>query len=231
MDIMPTILDYAGYQDLIPESIDGSSLRPLIEGDTVEWRDHVIGMRDYPTPENPNTQYMMRTEKWKYWWSYREGLAPRLYDLETDPLEKNNLAGNPEYYERQMELHNALTDWVKDKQARQHEVMEYMEPMAGFESERISDPVLLYPNPAGGQFTLSFYLTDPGEVSIKILDVKGSLVSTDHLSRLTQGATVYSGSTADLCNGTYFVRIETDTYVAVRKLIVSNQLSCLKSYS
>jgi len=223
MDIMPTILDYAGYSELIPEGIDGSSIRPLIEGGAVDWRNHVIGMRDYPTPDNPNTQYMIRTGKWKYWWNYREGLDPHMYDLEADPLEKHNLAGNPDYHEQQMELHNKLTGWVKENQARQHEVMEYMESTLGLEPIPMPHPVELFPNPAGEAFTLRFQSEGPGAVRIQILDAKGRLLSTDQMNGNSQEVLEYSGSTAGMNDGAYLVRIETDSYVAVRKLLVSNQ--------
>jgi len=222
MDIMPTILDYAGYAELIPEDIYGSSLRPLIEGNNVSWRDHVIGMRDYPT-ELPNTQYMIRNHRWKYWWNYREALVPHLYDLESDPLEKINLAGNPEYHDSLRILHNTLTGWVKENQARQHEVMEYMEPISGVESKATPDPVLLYPNPASGQFTLRFHTSDPGQVIIKIIDLNGRLLSTESLSIRSRGENLYTGRTSDLSTGTYFIRIETESYVSVQKLLVSNQ--------
>jgi N-sulfoglucosamine sulfohydrolase len=36
-----------------------------------------------------------------------------LYDVETDPDEVNNLAGNPKYKEKQAELAQALDEWVK----------------------------------------------------------------------------------------------------------------------
>ncbi len=221
MDIMPSILDYAGYADLTPEDIDGSSLRPLMDGNAVEWRDHVIGMRDVPGQE-PGTQYMIRNERWKYWWSSGEDLLPHLYDLHADPLEKNNLAGNLDYYNQQMELHNSLTDWVKENQARQHEVMEYMDPVSGLESKVAPDLVLLYPNPANGQFTLRFYSADPGQVRIQILDVKGRLLSSEYLNTGTPGEYIYTGNTAGLSYGTYFIRIETDSYVVMHKLLVSN---------
>ncbi|MCP4310015.1 MAG: sulfatase-like hydrolase/transferase [Bacteroidetes bacterium] len=220
MDLMPTLLDYAGYAELIPEGIDGSSLRPLIEGVQVSWRDHVIGMRDYATA-NPNTQYMIRNERWKYWWNYREGLVPHLYDLEADPLEKNNLAGNPDYNEMQMDLHNGLTDWVKDNKARQHEMMEYMEPIVGLERNSSSMPLQIYPNPASDCFSLHYTTEQAGEVAIRIFDISGRLIHTDRLHVEAPGTHEYSGSVAGLSSGTYYFRLETGTSVTSGKLIIA----------
>lgn len=39
--------------------------------------------------------------------------AEQLFDLEADPYETNNLAMNPDYQEKVMELREILTDWVK----------------------------------------------------------------------------------------------------------------------
>jgi hypothetical protein len=220
MDLMPTILDYTGSADLIPEGIDGSSLRPLIEGDATGWRDYVVGMRDDPA-EGPNTQYTIRNDRWKYWWNYREGLVPHLYDLQTDPLELTNLAGPPDFYEMQMELHNNLTDWVKKEQTRQYEVMEYMEPLVGLESKSVSDPVFFYPNPASDRFSLRFSVEQAGEVTIKLFDISGRLMSNDRLDILAPGVHEYLGSSAPLCSGTYYIQLESETSVATGKLIVN----------
>jgi arylsulfatase A-like enzyme len=121
MDIMPTILDYCGLEQKIPPQIDGKSLRPLIEDKEVEWREYLIGMRDYPTPEHPNTQYMIRTEKWKYWWSVRDNMVSRLYDIEHDPLETNNLINDPQYAPKAKELHDKLVEWAVENKTRQYQ--------------------------------------------------------------------------------------------------------------
>ncbi len=219
MDLMPTILDYTGHAHLVPQDIDGNSLRPLIEGDTVAWRDHVIGMRDDPT-EGPNTQYMIRNDRWKYWWNLSEDLHPHLYDLETDPLEKNNLAANPEYYDTLMVLHNTLTGWVKEEQARQHELMEYMEPITGLDRNFSSMPLIIYPNPASERFTIHLALEEPGKVTIKLMDVSGRLIRAQKLNTGVPGTHEFTGSTAGLSCGTYYIRVESDTCMGTGKLMV-----------
>ncbi|MCP4311256.1 MAG: sulfatase-like hydrolase/transferase [Bacteroidetes bacterium] len=223
MDLMPTILDYTGHADLVPQGIDGSSLRPLMEGDTVVWREHVTGMRDVPG-EAPNTQYMIRNERWKYWWNFSEDLVPHLYDLETDPLEKNNLAANPEYYDTLMVLHNALTDWVKEEQAIQHEVMEYMEPIVGMEIKPLAMTLHIYPNPASERFTLHFSSEHTGEVAMRVFDISGRLMRSDRLDIAVPGPQEYSGIVAGLSSGTYYIQLESETSVATGKLIVNTNL-------
>ncbi len=221
MDIMPTILDYAGYAGLIPEDIDGSSLRPLIEGDTGSWRDHVIGMRDDPT-EEPNTQYMIRNDRWKYWWNYSEDLVAHLYDLETDPLEKNNLAMSPDHHDMQMELHNALAGWVKQEQAPQHQLMEYMEALGNLERKSPSLRLQIQPNPASDRFTIQFTTEKQGEVSLRLFDISGRLMRSDRLEIAAPGMHEFSGSTAGLASGSYYILLEDETSIDKAKLLITD---------
>jgi hypothetical protein len=179
----------------------------------------VIGMRDVPG-EEPNTQYMIRNDRWKYWWNYSEDLMPHLYDLETDPLEKSNLAGNPDYYDQQMDMHNTLTNWVKDNQARQFEVMEYMKSNVGLEKNSLSMPLHIYPNPASDHFTLHFFTAQSGQMTIRVFDISGRLISTEKLNFGAPGTHEYLGSAAGLSSGIYYIRLETETSVATGKLIV-----------
>jgi len=58
-------------------------------------------------------------------------------------------------------------------------------------------------------------------VTIKLIDVSGRLISTDRLDIVAPGKQEYLGSTAGLTGGTYFIRIETDSFVAMQKLLVS----------
>ena len=48
LDLMPTFLDYAGLA--VPASLRGHSLRPLVEGSAVPWRDFVAAESWSPRP-------------------------------------------------------------------------------------------------------------------------------------------------------------------------------------
>jgi len=116
IDLAPTILDFAGLP--IPESMQGRSLRPLLEGGAPsDWRRSIY----YAYFENswalrgkakeafsdPGFQYFtahrvgphrgVRTERYKLIHYYSEGDYWELFDLETDPHELRNLYGDPTY--------------------------------------------------------------------------------------------------------------------------------------
>jgi arylsulfatase A-like enzyme len=103
LDLAPTLLDYAGA--VIPAGFQGSSLKPLIEeraGDN--WRKsffyHYYGQFDVPE------HWGIRTEEHKLV-CFPQGDSSfwELYNLEEDPGEMLNQAGNP--------LYQALADSLK----------------------------------------------------------------------------------------------------------------------
>ena len=101
VDFMPTILDYSGID--IPESVQGRSLRGLVDGETLKWREcayiesnfwaraivtdshkYIMDYRPKPGDENAGT-VPPRSD------SHSVG-SEALFDLETDPGETKNLA-------------------------------------------------------------------------------------------------------------------------------------------
>ncbi|MDF9827021.1 arylsulfatase A-like enzyme [Ereboglobus sp. PH5-10] len=97
IDFAPTMLDYAGVK--IPEKMQGVSLRPLLEkkkrGKTPAWRtEFFYEHRTLPKMIPPSEG--VRSGKWKYIrWTSETPVTEELFDLEADPNELNNLAGNP----------------------------------------------------------------------------------------------------------------------------------------
>jgi len=83
LDILPTLCDYAGIGP--PPDVRGRSLRPLLEGKHVEWREFV------PAEVNV-TGRMIRTPHHKYI-TYKRDPVEQLFDMQADPGETKNLAG------------------------------------------------------------------------------------------------------------------------------------------
>ena len=95
-DVMPTLLDAAGAP--IPESVDGSSLLPLLRGEDVRWRAFVQGECSVCFTPEQGMQYITDGKE-KYIWFHHTG-EEQFFDLVSDPLECNDLSKNPEEEER-----------------------------------------------------------------------------------------------------------------------------------
>lgn len=112
IDVAPTILELAGVD--IPSYMQGRSLVSLLQGQRPEWRgewfyEHHYGPeRDIPIPPSEG----VRTTRWKYV-RYLEPYPfyEELYDLETDPHEKHNLALEEAYKDQLAQLRERWQAW------------------------------------------------------------------------------------------------------------------------
>ena len=89
LDVLPTICDYAGLQP--PPAMRGASLRTVIEK-------HGEGGHDFVASEMSSVggrqrSFMVRTKKYKYMSLAGAAQAEMLFDMESDPGEMKNLAG------------------------------------------------------------------------------------------------------------------------------------------
>lgn len=115
LNIYPTVLDYAGLQN-IPS--DGYSLKGLMEGTEKPKYDFAVSEWNWKNSSVPSI--MIRTDDWKLMTTHREGgkNVEVLIDLKNDPFEMNNLLGtNPErfkYEEKAEELRVKLVGYLKD---------------------------------------------------------------------------------------------------------------------
>jgi len=104
IDFMPTILDYLGHD--IPNGIHGRSMRGLIEGRDVAWRDHAFCQRGEHI-------HMLRTDRYKFFHRPNSRLAA-LYDLKNDPNENHNLCADPSHTATIREMQKRLATVMAD---------------------------------------------------------------------------------------------------------------------
>ena len=117
VDVLPTVLDWLGLTP--PPELDGLPLGPLLEGATparwrtaahfeLDFRDHVHQAIERTLGISSDQCYaaMLRQERWKY--VHFAGLPPLLYDLENDPGEATNLAGDPQQQGRLLAMAQEL---------------------------------------------------------------------------------------------------------------------------
>lgn len=110
-DVSSTLLDLCGLE--IPAAYQGASLRPLMEGRGVPWREDIL-LENLFTDQGDPRQDAVRGKEFKdvrYFGkekdrkqylpeAFKTGEEPiyeELFNLNDDPNEQHNLAGNPEY--------------------------------------------------------------------------------------------------------------------------------------
>jgi arylsulfatase A-like enzyme len=90
VDLVPTLLEYAGV--VRQPSLQGRSMRPLLEGDEAAARDSVYC--EFASPSRSNWA-AVRTEQWFYARNAFGG--EMLHDLQADPHELRNIADEAKY--------------------------------------------------------------------------------------------------------------------------------------
>ncbi len=105
IDYAPTFLELAGVD--IPADIQGESFLPLLQGkQPEEWRNSLYcHFYEYPSEHAVKRHYGVRTDRYKLIHFYYDIDTWELYDLQTDPMEMNNLYGKSGYESIQEELH------------------------------------------------------------------------------------------------------------------------------
>ncbi|MDO5524014.1 MAG: DUF4976 domain-containing protein, partial [Bacteroidia bacterium] len=98
IDFAPTMLEIAGAE--IPSDIQGVSLLPLLKDEKApkDWRKSLYyHYYEYPGEHAVKRHYGVRTERYKLIHFYDDIDEWELFDLQTDPMEMNNLYGKPGY--------------------------------------------------------------------------------------------------------------------------------------
>jgi arylsulfatase A-like enzyme len=136
-DLMPTLLEFVGAPPA--EGTDGRSFLPLLDGGPYEPRESIFAEMTWHDKYNP--MRAIRTERWKYIRNFGErplvylpldtyrGLAGQemreeyygsrrpqeeLYDLQADPLEMINLAGDPAHAGTLVDLRGRVQRWMEE---------------------------------------------------------------------------------------------------------------------
>ncbi len=109
VDLLPTLLDLCNVALPKNISLDGKSLRPLLEGNSANWPERTL-FTFQPRGENPKMfPGAARTQKYRL---VNEGGGYELYDMISDATEKKNIAAeNPEVVK---ELSAAYENWFRD---------------------------------------------------------------------------------------------------------------------
>lgn len=92
-DLMPTVLGLAGVE--VPEGVDGVDLGAASRGEQV--REHLHGEHLIGSLGRHSMQWI-RSQRFKYVWFSGDG-HEQLFDLEADPREEQDLAGDPGFGE------------------------------------------------------------------------------------------------------------------------------------
>lgn len=96
IDIAPTVMEAMGLKK--PRHMDGQSFLPLAQGKSNPWRDYFLYVYYWEQnyPQTP-THFSLRGEQYKYTTYYGVWDSDELFDIQSDPMEQNNLIHIPAY--------------------------------------------------------------------------------------------------------------------------------------
>ncbi len=107
LDFAPTFLDFAEVET--PEDMQGQSMRPLLSGESDQWRNAVYyTYYEYPSIHMVKRHYGVTTHRYKLIHFYYDIDEWELYDLETDPHEMQNVYNDEAYADVREMMHQKL---------------------------------------------------------------------------------------------------------------------------
>lgn len=112
IDVAPTVIDMAGLE--IPESMQGRSLVPLLEGASPAWREDFFYEHHFNHRGKIPRCEGIRGKRWKYVrYTQQQPVYEQLFDLRNDPKETSNLTSDPEHRAVLDSLRNQTDRWRK----------------------------------------------------------------------------------------------------------------------
>lgn len=124
IDLPPTFIEFFGGAPK-QHQIEGRSLTPLLAGQGGPWRDYAVSEYDYATrdarrmvgvDQGDARLTMVFDGRWKY--IHAEGFRPMLFDLATDPQERNDLGNDPASATEIKRLQDLHFEWTRKHHAR-----------------------------------------------------------------------------------------------------------------
>ena len=111
IDVASTVLDAMKVQLPTDATVDGKSFLPLLRGENVAWRDHILYEYhwEWNFPATP-TLFAIRDERFKYVYYHGVWDQNGFYDLQTDPHERHNLINVPGYREQIERMNKQMFD-------------------------------------------------------------------------------------------------------------------------
>lgn len=110
-DFLPTFIDIAG--GIVPDDMDGGSLRQLAEGKTEIWRKY-IDMEHATCYRKENYWCALTDGKIKYVWNFHTG-KEQLFDLVKDPKELHECSSDKKYAAKLKELRQAMVEHLSER--------------------------------------------------------------------------------------------------------------------
>jgi len=113
IDIAPTVMQAMGLRR--PPHMDGQSFLPLARGEKIPWRDYFLYVYYWEQnyPQTP-THFSLRGDQYKYTTYYGVWDTDELFDIKADPMEQNNLIGDPAFEKVKNEMQTRLYDMMAD---------------------------------------------------------------------------------------------------------------------
>ena len=121
VDVLPTICDYAGIEP--PPGMRGISLRRVIENPEEPGHEFVVSEMAGGVG-GPGRSFMVRTKPYKYMFlpSARGEPSEVFFDMQADPGEMKNLAGQPSLAAELDRHRQLLAQWRKATEEEKHPV-------------------------------------------------------------------------------------------------------------
>jgi len=220
VDIYPSLCELCGIP--LPDGLEGSSFRPLIENPNREWKKAAFSQ--YPRRINGQKGgmgYSIRTDHYRYTeWTLpgTSYLSRELYDHYVDPKENVNIAYRPENAMLVTQLSNQLHEgWRKENPVSKI-----------YLSDNIPDEFILfqnYPNPFNQGTVIKYSLPNREYITLEIFNLLGQHLKTlvsraqdrGEYSVYWDGTNSYSAPAA---SGTYIYQLKTEHLTLIKKLVL-----------